>query len=104
MRYKPCCNRKCMVHGCKTKEQGACYCICRMWDSIHNLESIMEGRTLYDGMGFQYIPSNEFREQVYNSWSDEKKQVFQEFKNFEAPKLIQKMKEKLKEFEINEQP
>lgn len=100
MKYKPCCEIRCLVHGCKTREQGACYCICKLHDSISHLESIIEGRTLYDGIGFQYIPDDEYRKKIYNSWSEEKKQTFTEFRDVEASKLIQKLKDKLKEYEI----
>ncbi len=102
--YKPCCERRCLVHGCKTREQGACYCICKMWDSVHHLESIIEGKTLYDGIGMQYIPDDEYRKKVYDSWSKEKQETFQEFKNVEAPNLMKKIKNKIKEFEIDVDP
>lgn len=102
MKYKPCCNKRCMVHGCKTKEQGACYCICRIHDHISSLQSIIEGRTLYDGIGFLYIPDAQYIEKIFNSWTKEKQDTSKEFKDIEAPKLIQKYQEKLKEFEINE--
>ncbi len=90
-----------MVAGCKTKEQGACYCICRIHDKIIDLESIIEGQTLYDGIGMQYIPDDQFRQEVLDSWSEEKKENLRLFK-LEAPNLILKFKEKLKEFEIEE--
>jgi hypothetical protein len=99
MKYKPCCGKRCMVAGCETKEQGACYCICRMHDQIRDLERIIEGRTLYDGIGMQYIPNDQFRQQVLDSWSDVEKETLRLFK-LEAPNLILKFKEKLKEYEI----
>lgn len=101
MKYKPCCNRRCMVAGCEHKEQGACYCICRFIDSMKHLESIIAGRTLYDGVGMQYIPDDKYREEVLNSWSEDKKETFRKFKE-EAPKLLKRYKEKLKEFQIDE--
>lgn len=100
MKYKPCCGRRCMVAKCETKEQGACYCICRMHDSLRNLESIVEGRTLYDGIGMQYIPDDAYRQKIFHSWSLEKQDIFKKFQK-EAPTLIEKYKAKLKEYEID---
>jgi len=101
MKYKPCCGKRCMVAGCKTKEQGACYCICRMHDQISHLESIIEGRTIYDGIVMQYIPDNAYRQKVLDSWTEVEKETLRLFK-LEAPSLILKFKKKLKEFEIEE--
>ena len=101
MKYKPCCGKRCMVLGCETKEQGACYCICRMHDQISHLESIIEGSTLYDGIGMQYIPDDQFRKKVFDSWSIEKQETYRDFQKG-SPLLIEKFKEKLKEFEIEE--
>lgn len=90
-----------MVLGCETKEQGACYCICRIHDKILHLESIIEGSTLYDGTVMQYIPDDQFRKKVFDSWSAEKQETYREFQK-EVPLLIEKFKEKLKKFEIEE--
>lgn len=86
--------------GCKTREQGACRCICRMHDSLSSLESIVGGRTLYDGIVMQYIPDDIYRQKVFDSWPLEKQDTFKKFQ-IEALDLIKQYKTKLKEYEID---
>lgn len=104
VKYKPCCNTRCCVHGCELKDSGACICICSLADTIHRLKSVIEGKMLYDGKGFQYIPDHDFRQKVYNSWSEDEKEKFQTFKNFTARNLIDQYEKQLKSFEINDTP
>ncbi len=49
MKYKPCCNTVCMVHGCESREQGACYCCCRLLDHIDNMHQIINGKAFFKG-------------------------------------------------------
>lgn len=102
MKYKPCCEKRCMVAGCEAKEQGACYCICRFIDSMKNLESVIEGKTLYDGIGMQYIPDDKYRKKVFDGWSKVKKDTFTTFKEVEAPQLLERYRNKLKEFQVED--
>jgi hypothetical protein len=41
-KYNPCCDRRCLVYGCKTKETGGCYCVCRLIDAKNDYERILE--------------------------------------------------------------
>ena len=101
-KYKPCCNNRCLLFFCETREAGGCYCTCRTKDYISHLQSIIEGQTLYDGNCFIYIPNDEKLKQTLDNWSDEKKEIFKEFRDNEAPKLLEKYKLQLKKFEIEE--
>jgi hypothetical protein len=99
MKFKPCCENRCLVSGCIHRESGACYCICRMHDKINALKSIQEGMTLFDGMGMQYIPDEALRQETFDKWSDEKKKFYQDFRKT-CPALIKVWEDKIKEYEI----
>lgn len=44
LKYKPCCGRRCLNFTCETRENGGCYCLCRLIDYIHTLEDIIHDR------------------------------------------------------------
>ncbi len=51
MKYKPCCDNRCMVAGCTTRENGGCYCVCRLKDFERSLLSELSGNTIRFGAG-----------------------------------------------------
>lgn len=56
MKYKPCCDTRCLVGGCKTREDGGCYCVCRLKDAESSRLSLLEGRSYRFGGGIIYEP------------------------------------------------
>lgn len=98
MKYKPCCYIRCLVHGCKVKEEGGCYCLCRMFDHISSLESIQKGNIILDGIVSIYYPDKEKAKKHFDRLSDEDKK-----RNLDAissaQENIEKIKEKIKTFE-----
>ena len=44
MKYKPCCGTGCLVGGCRTREAGGCYCVCRLKDREQTLQDLIYGK------------------------------------------------------------
>lgn len=44
LKYKSCCNIKCALAHCETREQGGCYCVCRLKDQENQLQSLIAGQ------------------------------------------------------------
>lgn len=42
VKYKPCCDKRCMLFDCETREDGGCYCLCRLKDFEETLASLIE--------------------------------------------------------------
>lgn len=49
VKYKPCCDGRCGVYGCESKDQGACYCCCRLLDNIAAMQDIIDGKARFEG-------------------------------------------------------
>lgn len=43
-KYKPCCGRRCLLSKCATRDQGGCYCLCRLKDREGTILSLLAGR------------------------------------------------------------
>lgn len=71
LKYKPCCDRRCLLANCKTRDNGACSCVCRLMDSINTCNSILEGSSFK--MGSIYIPPGEYRDIFIASLSEEER-------------------------------
>lgn len=56
MKYKPCCNARCLVGGCKTQESGGCYCLCRLKDAEQTCLRLLSGECYRFGPGIIYKP------------------------------------------------
>ncbi len=56
-KYKPCCSNRCLLGNCETRDDGGCYCLCRLKDSEHNLMNVLEGRTCLKNGLFIYSPN-----------------------------------------------
>lgn len=75
------------------RDEGGCYCACRLVDSIHSLESAIEGYTLVHGSCF--FPSIEARNSRYEKLSQELREREDHYQNIEAPKLLKQATELL---------
>jgi hypothetical protein len=91
MKYKPCCVRRCGVGGCKTREQGGCYCICRLIDAIHMTKNIIEGKSFRKN-GMIVTPAADLRKEYLPGLTKEAKKVEEE--------LLEEFEAKLKEYEL----
>lgn len=56
IKYKPCCDKRCGVSGCKTKEDGGCYCLCRLKDAKSTMLSLLDGTSYRWNGGIIYEP------------------------------------------------
>ncbi len=99
-KYKPCYERRCLVYGCKSQEQGACYCICRLIDRIGTLQDIIDGSMIKDGAACIYIPDEQRRRVHIEKMTNERRKEYEDFRLNEAPELLKKHQEKLKTYEI----
>lgn len=45
MKYKPCCDLRCLLSKCETRDCGGCYCVCRLKDFEKSCLSLLEGRS-----------------------------------------------------------
>lgn len=100
MEYKPCCDRRCLVHGCKIREKGGCICLCSLFDHMSSLESMEKGNTILYGIGNIYYADIEKAKELFDRLSeDEKKRNLHARLN--AKENIDKIKEKIKTYENN---
>jgi hypothetical protein len=100
MKYKPCCGRRCLLANCQTRDNGGCYCVCRIKDNIEILESTIRGEMLE--MGSLFIPSVEKREEYKKNMAEERREADRKFREEEAPVLLMELKNKLKEYILDE--
>lgn len=89
MKYKTCCARRCMVHGCDTKDNGGCYCLCRLKDREHTLLSLLDG-TSYREKGFIIYEPGRIKTPLGG------------FEKDNATKDLDEVRKRIKEYEINE--
>lgn len=43
MKYKSCCTSRCLLGTCETRDNGGCYCVCRLKDHEKTQLSLIEG-------------------------------------------------------------
>jgi hypothetical protein len=94
VKYKPCCGRRCLVHGCKIREAGGCYCVCRLMDSINTFNTVIEGRSLHKAS--VYIPDDAIRQKAWDSLSDEQKTEEIHYRDVIAPQALIYLTKRLK--------
>jgi len=92
MKYKPCCGSRCLLGYCETRENGGCYCVCRLIDHIHTLEGLINGDIVSP---FIWFGDKKKQEEYY----EKNKEECDKYIN-QSPKLLEKAKEKLKFYEI----
>lgn len=54
--YTPCCNTVCLLGNCETRENGGCYCVCRLKDAESSCISLLEGKSYRKNGGIIYEP------------------------------------------------
>jgi hypothetical protein len=99
MKYKSCCSTRCLVHGCSIRENGGCYCVCRLHDHVNDLKSFLDGRTLFISGGTVYIPDDERRKKSWEHLSEKEKEEHLDFMK-KVPDMLVQAKQKLKEYEV----
>jgi hypothetical protein len=87
-KYKGCCGKRCMVHGCKIKDSGGCYCVCRLKDAENQCLNLLDGQSYRQNGGIIYVPG---RYQPLEG--DERKETETQLENIRS---------RLKEYEIKE--
>jgi hypothetical protein len=97
IKYKSCCDQKCLLGRCNIRDNGGCYCACRLKDLIEHLKSVIDGFTIIHGIGSIYIPDEKRREECINKMSIENREKYLRFKNEEAPELHMKAYKKFQE-------
>lgn len=92
---------RCLVLGCEIKEQGGCYCCCRLIDHINGLKRTIEGYTL--GNGCCYFPTLEGRQLALRCMSSERQFEEELYRNEIAPKQLKRYEKILKDkYEVDE--
>lgn len=89
IKYKPCCSRRCMLGSCATREAGGCYHTCGLVDAEKTCLSLMEGTSYRQKGGIIYIPGR-----LVPLEGDEKAEIENQLAN---------IRERLKEYEINDE-
>jgi hypothetical protein len=87
-KYKPCCGRRCPLGNCETREEGGCYCLCRLKDAESSYLSLLAGSS-YRYSGAQIYVSGK----TFPLSDDEKK---------EYHSGLEQIREKIKDYEIGE--
>lgn len=95
MKYKACCDIKCLLAGCEIAENGGCYCACRLNDYISQMQGVIDGHIVE--YGCVYFPSKEQREQWYQKLSKEKQELHNIFQKIEAPIILKEAQKQFKE-------
>lgn len=90
MKYKSCCNRRCLLANCVTRESGGCYCVCSIMDHILTLEDLINGTRV---SAFIYFGDLDTQESFY----EKNKESCDKYIN-EAPKLLEEAQEKLNKY------
>lgn len=74
MKYKPCCDRRCLLGTCKIRDNGGCYCLCRYFDHLNTLESGLNGNIIFYGEGNVYYPDVETTSKILNKMDNKSKE------------------------------
>jgi|GEM_PF-2947673 hypothetical protein len=96
MKYKACCFSVCGLGNCKTREDGGCYCVCRLNDYISLLQGAIEGTNIN---GCIYFPSKTDRDTYLNKMSEENRKIAMDFQEIKAPIFLEEAYEKLKKYQ-----
>jgi hypothetical protein len=99
MKYKPCCERICMVSGCETQEQGGCYCVCRLLDYLNNFKLTLDGYQIYRNKCIIYYPDKVMAQEAYKNLIDNQKIDHDEYVK-KIPERIRQLENKIKSYEI----
>jgi len=100
MRYKACCDKRCLNSHCEVREAGGCYCICRLVDCIRDLERAVDGELVC--CGTVYCPEQKDRDEWFNRQSEEAQKIELNFRINVAPERLKDLKAQLARMTINE--
>jgi hypothetical protein len=79
-----------MLGGCKTRDSGGCYCICKLKDFESSLLSQLKGNTVRFGAGTIYRPGD------FPPLEGEEKE--------KVEKQLAEIRARLKKYEVNSEP
>ncbi len=99
--YKPCCELACLVAGCKTRESGGCYCLCKLIDKKNDLTSnSIIAKTVFNNRGGEiYFSDQEKAEKYRDSLDEESKRIDREFR-IKIPDLLVELEDLIKSYLI----
>lgn len=85
MKYKPCCDIRCLVGNCQIREAGGCVCVCRLKGVERYCLSILDGTLPRFGEAFlrpneTFTPSLEEVEKT----NEELRQIREKLKEYEV--------------------
>lgn len=83
VKYKPCCDIRCLLGGCEIRDNGGCYCACRLDGHIANLKRCIDGKVFHKGS--VYIADHE---SYWNGLSEDKKKEELEYREYCKAELI----------------
>jgi len=95
-KFKSCCNSVCLLSTCIVRDNGGCYCQCRLKDYISEAERIITD----NGIPGIYYSNREDTKKHLNSLNDEelkeRDSYIEECKKFLESELVKKFKTTLK--------
>jgi hypothetical protein len=98
MKYKPCCDRRCLKHGCTTREQGGCSCLCGLFDHLHSLKRVQEGYIIKVGVGEIYYPNLDMAREMADRLPEKDKSENQKYLE-SIPTRMKEIEDRIKEYE-----
>ena len=99
MKFKPCCNRRCLLANCEVRNEGGCKCLCSLFDQLHSLESVEDGHTFMSAGAYIYYPNKEDADAKVEKMTDEQKKEHFEFFD-KLGDFKKNVLEKIKRYEI----
>lgn len=101
-KYKPCCDKICSLGTCKTRDEGGCYCLCRLFDHLGQMKSILNGNTVYVHGGFVYFPEKETAKEYLNRIPEEKRNEHEQYVKT-IPGMIFDIEKRIKNYEVDDE-
>lgn len=102
MKYKACCEWRCLLGNCDIRDNGGCKCVCNLKDAISGLESVIEGIELPWGGGYIYYPNPDDRKKFIDNMSDDEKKEWEEYKTVEAPQRLIELRKKFIDCQVKD--
>jgi hypothetical protein len=90
---------RCLLGECKIREEGGCYCLCRLFDKLDDCISIQNGKIIPINGGSIYCPDPEEIKKRIEQISDQEKVIYQEYLE-KLPGMIISLENKIKEYEL----
>jgi len=99
-KFRPHCMTRCLVGDCKYRENGACYCVCRLMDQI----SVYSDPSGHFERGSLFLPSPDRAREYYENLSEEKKKEHDQWVEVECPEILSRLLDRLKEHVVEGWP